>query len=1263
MHLRFLATAAAALAGLVHGKATWYPCPLLTIAKRDVQSKGNPTVECADIPMPLCYPGVCNNTKASPINLFVKRIPAAKASATPQALWMLQGGPGESSINMEVLMYDAWVATGGLVSVYTMDHRGTGRSELLGCAEGNSPYSPSYTARCLSKIKLAYGESAPAAFSVTSAATDLATVIQNELATSEVFVYGLSYGTYLVERVMHLAPKGIKGYILDSIQSEIFYKTKDAPYYSNWDRDVGGVVETYLSYCDTDTFCASKIGPNAKAYVQGLYAKLDNGQNKCADVIKTLAPEYAAKPSWAINGFLYTMLKDYNQRNLIPAVLYRLNRCNTADQGMVANAINLAKNSTSSLLMTDFSVPGKNLTEAAKVSYLTGEGRSTVVYKNIVLSEIWELPTPSADQQAKWFNDALMGAMSPLEQAQERQDTCIYLGNKDPMCKAFSTTTNVSFSYARDAYWNKTAAVPAGASVLMFTGLLDSATPPKYARDEFATMDGTNKKLLEFAYSPHVIVSQTPTDKGDCGGLILAAYIASHGDLTKLPETCIPAVYKLNFTTVLDSKQAVALFGTDVDIYGPGAAGPNPAGTVNLNNGSKLLPSSSGGGGSGLATSVAPVTPSTVTSAASSSVVFSAILVTIVAATAMLCRAATSQYDNQVNRLGTQGCERQYCPNGNSIVGIAQLALLGPHLLTTMLSNPRAIDLEDRVSYIQSAVSHDDSYAVVKSPAAAVEGGLDDGALVEGGAISLCAREALGLFSQYAAIGVLLGMIPGLSYPVFNVYLQMEGYQTASYSSLVTLGWSFKVFFGMLSDCVPIGGYRRKSWMLIGWSITLVCLAVMAFSSMGDPYCDRVKAASRRSSACAKPYAQATAADQASLFNVHAPDQGTKFILLSMFVSFGYVTADCAADAMVVEYAQREPLAIRGRIQTAVYVVRAAAGTIGPIVLGLGLNGANYGGSFSFSMAPTVPYAICLVPCVAVLCTTIFVVHEPKTPRVPLGDWIASFWALIQQRVMWQICAFRLVNNVFQGIGSTAGQPMASVWAGVEPLNNSLADILGSLIMAGVLVVVAKWGLHWNWRWTIATCSIAVLLIDGLVTFLTIWAIVRNQWFFTGVALAEAIPDAVRFIVASYCAVEIADVGNEGATYGLVTTVSNLASPFATVLYKYMDSFLLLSQNDLKADTTAVRWDVTYSYFISYGCKLFALVWLFMLPPQRGPMQELKRTGGKSTLAGIVLIAVFVVCLAFAVTSSLMAIYASTKCYRIAGGNGKLEPRTGKCPV
>ncbi|KAH9118517.1 hypothetical protein LEN26_012053, partial [Aphanomyces euteiches] len=200
------------------------------------------------------------------------------------------------------------------------------------------------------------------------------------------------------------------------------------------------------------------------------------------------------------------------------------------------------------------------------------------------------------------------------------------------------------------------------------------------------------------------------------------------------------------------------------------------------------------------------------------------------------------------------------------------------------------MDLEERLSYVHSdANAKDGQYTEAKTP-----GELEDGALVEGGALPIWSREAFGLYSQYFTIGVIYGMIPALNYPIFNFYLQMEGYQTASYSVLVNLGWSYKVLFGMFSDCFPIFGYRRKSWMLIGWTVAMICLAVMFFSSLGDPYCNWM---TEYKDYCKLTLSKVPKEIQDKNYDFEAPDRGAKFIILSMLVSFGYVTAACASDA------------------------------------------------------------------------------------------------------------------------------------------------------------------------------------------------------------------------------------------------------------------------------------------------------------------------------------------------------------------------------
>ncbi|KAK1929335.1 hypothetical protein P3T76_015087 [Phytophthora citrophthora] len=120
-----------------------------------------------------------------------------------------------------------------------------------------------------------------AAFSVTSTANDLAAIIDYELSDQVVYVYvyGLSYGTYLVEGLAHFAPASVKGFSVDGIVSESGDTVEKRSTFSNWDHDVGVVASRFLVWLKT----------SAKASFL-LYDKLDaavpDGKkrtNACAD--------------------------------------------------------------------------------------------------------------------------------------------------------------------------------------------------------------------------------------------------------------------------------------------------------------------------------------------------------------------------------------------------------------------------------------------------------------------------------------------------------------------------------------------------------------------------------------------------------------------------------------------------------------------------------------------------------------------------------------------------------------------------------------------------------------------------------------------------------------------------------------------------------------------------------------------------------------------------------------------------------------------
>lgn len=160
---------------------------------------------------------------------------------------------------------------GSEVDLYTTDHRGTGRSNFLECkaAQAFSPGSPSGVdpdfeeiPNCIRDILFEI-DNKTEAFSVTSAAKDLVYLTGNLYPTSvRTFVYGVSYGTYFTERIMHLAPKHVRGYIIDGVVPE------DNPSFTttNADRVPPGEMRTReiqywrgpcrcLTYCTLTLMC------------------------------------------------------------------------------------------------------------------------------------------------------------------------------------------------------------------------------------------------------------------------------------------------------------------------------------------------------------------------------------------------------------------------------------------------------------------------------------------------------------------------------------------------------------------------------------------------------------------------------------------------------------------------------------------------------------------------------------------------------------------------------------------------------------------------------------------------------------------------------------------------------------------------------------------------------------------------------------------------------------------------------------------------
>jgi hypothetical protein len=559
---------------------------------------------------------------------------------------------------------------------------------------------------------------------------------------------------------------------------------------------------------------------------------------------------------------------------------------------------------------------------------------------------------------------------------------------------------------------------------------------------------------------------------------------------------------------------------------------------------------------------------------------------------------------------------------------------------------PSKGDLPGRLSFVSGTSQPKDvedgtHYSTVKTPDPT---NIEGGALREGGAPDLTSKDSIGLLIQYAAVGLNYGVLPATIYPFLQNYLNASGTHVTTAATLVVLPWSFKCFYGILSDCVPLWGYRRRPWMIVGWLVCLAMLLGMACMPEGDPYF--TVSADRD----VKP-ADYTDEIEARI-NYDAASQAGKYVMLMFFAAVGYVLSDVCADSIVVDFAQREPLETRGKTQSAIYTVRTVFVIIGELLTGFCFNGEEYGGDFDFSLSFPQLMIILTVLTVPVIPMTWFFIKEEKMPRVNFKNYMKEVWELIQKRAMYQVIFFNFFQGMFSSISYTASSPIQSYMVGVTPINSTLSDIFGNLLFMAGIMVTSKWGLHWSWRWMIVFTGVFVMLVDGITTFITVWDVFRSQWFWLGLPVAVQLPYGVGWMISNFVIVELSGIGNEGVVYGLITMVSNLSSPFATAMTIVIDQPFDLTTERIQADDSSIRTDITYAVIIMYAMTAFSWVFLVFLPKQKEETQELLRSGGSSKILGALTLFYIAFAFVWSLMTNIMAIFESTSCLVIAGGSG-----------
>jgi len=557
----------------------------------------------------------------------------------------------------------------------------------------------------------------------------------------------------------------------------------------------------------------------------------------------------------------------------------------------------------------------------------------------------------------------------------------------------------------------------------------------------------------------------------------------------------------------------------------------------------------------------------------------------------------------------------------------------------------------DEVKKLPRALTDDENPRVMKEMQRS-------GTLQDGEEVDLWAFKNIGFILQYFAVGVIYGGLPATVYGVFLGYLNVPGYVYSTASVIIALPWSFKFVFGMLNDCVPVCGYRRKPYMVFGWSLCAITLFALSFDKMPDPYfcvdengyfITMVKNATY-------PDAPEVVAEPC---NADARESGGHYALLMFVAAFGYVIADVAADGLMVKYAQREPTVTRGHTQTTVYMVRTFGSILATIVVGLFMNGKEYAGSWSFTLHYNEICGIFAIPASCMIFLSWFCIQEDKVGDnddiKTFGSYFRQCWDMLRSRAFFFVVLFNFFEPFVGRIATTAGGKVKKEWAGVQNIQNQMFSLLALSVFAFGLYQVKKHFLNHSWRKMLWITTVCLNLTDMFISMVTIFDVFRNQYFYLGESVLNDIPAAANFVVSTFIIVEMAEEGSEGITYGLLSTIGNLGTPFAAAISNQLFSAFEPSLSDTKnylEDKFSFRRLVALSFGVSYMFSFLSMTFIFLLPHQKEHAQQRKRDWPRADKYAYITLALVFFGLFYSVTVDVMAMIPSTMCLRFAGGSG-----------
>ncbi len=466
--------------------ASWQPCSL-------VEGADDGLAECSATPMPLFWEDPDDDRT---IEIHAKRLPAQQPA--DRQLWLLDGGPGASGL------YDFPARMAYIqerypsAEIYTLDHRGTGYSERLGCdAEGlTTPSGESITSSeypgCIAQIQDELGDRLEA-YTSTLSSYDLAAYIEaTRSAEAQVFAWGGSYGSYWAQRYLAVAPTQADGVIIEGIAPTDTTLILSEPY-------TNLAAQELFSRCGQDEVCSGYLGDDPWASLGAALERMDK-EDHCTS---------SGLSSSLVSSLLAYLMYSRSGMAVIPAAAYRLDRCSADDEAALVN-----------LYYALFGDGGSWDIEAYSI----------LLQHHVMFSEMWAHPDFEGVDLDAWYDDLYDEAL-------------VVKGYGHSKLEIYE-----QWPLYQDASWDDRWA-QTETPMLMLQGELDPVTPHALAQGVTEHFDGAHQHWVSFEHSAHSTSFDTPVVSDDseepCGFQLVLGFMAD--PTAALDRACVERTLPIDF--------------------------------------------------------------------------------------------------------------------------------------------------------------------------------------------------------------------------------------------------------------------------------------------------------------------------------------------------------------------------------------------------------------------------------------------------------------------------------------------------------------------------------------------------------------------------------------------------------------------------------------------------------------------------------------------------------------------------------------------